>query len=89
MLIIAHHVQSLTMNINPQQKLAYELASALSDLKSLGAYEALTERYSEAWLREVLLKVLSVPEEKILKSRGALFTSIVKRYGFGSKHSRG
>ncbi len=69
------------MSLVPNLKLAREIAYALDDMKSLGAYEMLTKQYSEAWLREVLQKVLSISEDKILKSRGALFTSIVKRNG--------
>ena len=68
------------MDTNKQQKLALEIANALQDMDSLQSYMMLTQRYQEAFLRKVLTKVLSIPEEKIKKSRGALFTFLVNQH---------
>jgi hypothetical protein len=62
-------------------KLAYDLASTLSDIESLRVYEGFTERYSEDFLRKILLRVISIPDNKIRKTRGALFTYLVQQNG--------
>lgn len=64
-----------------KHKLAYELASTLNDTESIKAYEDFTERYAESFLRRVLAKVMSIPERKIKKTRGALFTYLVNQNG--------
>lgn len=63
----------------PNHKLAYELASTLNDRESLKAYEGFTERFSEEFLMKILAKVMSIPEQKIKKTRGALFTYLVNQ----------
>lgn len=62
-------------------KLAYELASTLSDLESIKAYEGFTERYTEAFLRKALAMLMAIPDRKIKKTRGALFTYLVNQNG--------
>jgi len=69
-------------------KLALELANTLNDMESLQAYVGMTQKYSEAFLRKVLTKVLSIPENKIRKTRGALFTYLVKQHANYSGNSR-
>ena len=64
-----------------KNKLAYELASTLSDVESIKAYEDFTERFAESFLRKVLTKVMSIPDRKIKKTRGALFTYLVNQNG--------
>ncbi len=67
---------------NPlNHKFAYELADALHDRESLEVYIDLTERFAEPHLRKILIKVLSIPEEKIRKTRGALFTFLANQNG--------
>ena len=73
--------------MDKQNKLAYEIADALNDTESLSAYQILTEKYSEDFLRRTLQKVLSIPEDKIRKTRGALFTYLIKQNAQG-RHSR-
>ena len=68
------------MDTTKQQKLALEIANALDDMDSLQSYLILTSQYSEKYLRKVLTKVLSIPQEKIRKSRGALFTFLVNQH---------
>ena len=69
-------------------KLALELADALNDMDSLNAYVGFTQKYSESYLRQVLAKVLSIPENKIRKTRGALFTFLVKQHAQNSYSAR-
>lgn len=66
--------------MNTSNKFAYELAEALNDTDALQVYINFTEKYSEKYLREILTKVLSIPERKIRKTRGALFTFLVKQH---------
>ena len=68
------------MNQN-NKTLAYELAKALDDLDSLTVYFTFVETYQEAFLRKILHKVMTVPQEQIKRSRGALFTYLVKQHG--------
>lgn len=70
-----------------EQKLAVELADALNDMESLQAYVGFAEKYAESFLRKMLVKVLSVPEDKIRKTRGALFTYLVKQHAQTSSYS--
>jgi hypothetical protein len=66
----------------PQEiKLATEIANTLSDRKSLTQHLKFVRKYKEAFLREQLADVMAVPDSKIIKSRGALYTSLVNRNG--------
>ncbi len=71
-----------------EKSLAYELARALNDMESLPVYIAFVEKYQEAFLRRVLTKVMSLPDEKIKRTRGALFTYLVKQNGTVEGNSR-
>lgn len=68
-------------------KLAYDIASTLNDLDNLKVHEEFTQTYQEDFLQKMLNKVMSIPERKIKKTRGALFTYLVQRNGRGH-HSR-
>lgn len=61
--------------------LAYELADALDDKKSLDFYFALVDKYSEGFLVEKLNIVLTTPEAKIKRSRAAYFNYLVGKHG--------
>jgi len=70
--------------MDQQQKdnrLAYELASALNDKEALGVYIAFTKKYQEDFLKGILLRVMSIPNNKIKRTRGALFTYLVNEHG--------
>lgn len=67
-------------------KLAHEIASSLDDHEALSLYITFTKKYSEAFLRKILLRVLSVPDEKIKRTRGALFTYLVQQHGKHTWH---
>lgn len=61
--------------------LAYEIAKALNDHDALPLYKSYVERYSPQFLRDTLNKVMSIPEHKIRRTRGALFTFLVQNNG--------
>jgi len=63
--------------MNTEEKFAREIADALNDLEAIPLYESFTRKYSEAYLRKLLQRVLSIPESQIRKTRGALFTYLV------------
>ncbi len=71
-----------------EKSFAYELASSLNDMESLPVYVDFTLKYQEAFLRRVLNKVMSIPDDKIKRTRGALFTYLVKQNG-GSQSNSG
>lgn len=74
------------MNLtDKQESLAREVASCLDELHSLSAHRKLVAIYTEDVIRKALKDALAYPPEKILKSRGAIFTSRVKEY---AKYSR-
>jgi len=65
-----------------EMRLANELAETLKDREALPYYLSLTKKYHEAFLRQVLAKVMSIEETQIRKTRGALFTYLVnQKYG--------
>lgn len=77
------------MHRNEFSALAIEVANALQDQGALPFYQQCTEKYSEDFIRTTLMKVLSIPESQIKRSRGALFTYLVNnagRYGGGARH---
>lgn len=61
--------------------LAFELAEQLKDEKSLAQYLIMVRKYKASFLNNVLAEVLRTPQKKIRKSRGALFTYLIKKYG--------
>jgi hypothetical protein len=55
------------------------LAVALDDIGSLGGFRKLLREYPLPLLQEALRRTNRIPPEKIAKSRGALFTGIVRK----------
>ena len=70
-----------TMDNSKQNNLAYELATTLNDKEALPVYEAFVWKYNEEFLRKTLARVMSIPDSKIKRSRGALFTFLVQQNG--------
>jgi len=70
-----------------EEKLAREIAAALDDTDSLTVHIGFAEKYTEGFLRKTLQKVLSIPENQIRKTRGALYTFLVTQNG-GKSSSR-
>ena len=63
-----------------QELLALDLAEALNDYKNLALYLFYSKKYPESFLRKVLGEVKEIPAEKIKKSKGALFSYLIKKY---------
>lgn len=63
-----------------QQRLAQRIAKEFKDEDNLGYYEDLCERFPEHLINRAFSEVRKVPQAKIKKSRGALFTYLVKKY---------
>ena len=66
---------------NREELLALDLAEALNDYEGIALYISYSKKYPESLLRRVLSEVKEIPDEKIKKSRGALFNHLVMRYG--------
>jgi len=62
-----------------EELLAVDLAKALDDYKGLSLYISFAKKYPESLLRKILGQVKEIPQEKIKKSRGALFNYLVQR----------
>jgi hypothetical protein len=60
-------------------KLANEIAEVLKDRDSLALHLQYARRYKEEFLRKVLNKVMSLPENKIRRSRAALYTFLINQ----------
>jgi hypothetical protein len=60
-----------------EEELAIELAITLQDKKGLPFYISCSNKYPEPFLRDVLRTVMSIPDHKIKRSRGALFNFLV------------
>jgi len=73
------------MEIAKENKLAYEIAQALDDMKSIDLHISFTKKYSEKFLREILQQVIATPDKKIKRTRAAYYTYLVMNNG---KHSR-
>lgn len=67
--------------------LAHEIADTLNDFNALPLYKSYTEKYSHTFLRDTLATVMSIPSNRIRRTRGALFTFLVQNNG--TRHLRG
>ncbi len=76
-------LRSFKEQINGAEKsqLAIDLSRALNDPGGLRLYRSYAERYPELFLRKILGVVKGIPDEKVKKSRGALFNHLVQKYG--------
>jgi len=64
---------------NREELIAVDLADTLDDYQGLPFYISLAKKYPETFLRRILEQVMQVPQEKIKKSRGALFNHLVQK----------
>jgi hypothetical protein len=70
-------------------QLAHEIAERLNDPEALSLYLGYAKQHPHEKLREILNKVCSLPEKAIRRTRGALFTYLVKQYEqYGYGYSR-
>ena len=63
-----------------EELLAADLAEALKDHRGFGLYLSYARRFPESLLREILSQVRQTPDQKIRKSRGALFTYFIRQH---------
>jgi hypothetical protein len=74
------------MNYSNQEiKLANEIANTLNDRESIQMHLQYAARYQEPFLRRILNKVMSIPEQNIRRTRGALYTFLVNQHGSNNK----
>lgn len=62
------------------EQLAHEIAEALNDRESYSLFLSFAKRHPEEELRKLLIRTLSIPADKIKRTRGALFTYLVSQY---------
>lgn len=70
----------LSFMATPPDKLAREIASVLDDMDALPLHQKFAEKYSESFLRKKLMRVLSIPERKIKRSRAALYNFLIQQH---------
>jgi hypothetical protein len=73
----------------PPSEYALFLAQSFNDMDSLPAYEDMCRRFSRELLERFYAKVMSIPEDQIKKTRGALFTYLVNNHArYGNRYPR-
>ena len=60
-------------------KLANEIADTLKDRDSITMHLMYVRKYKEEFLRRILNKVMALPDDKIRKSRAALYTFLINQ----------
>jgi len=60
--------------------LAEYLADRLDDRRSIAWYRLVASTVGEGVIQDALAKALDVPASRIRKSRGALFTTLIRRH---------
>jgi len=78
----------MNIMLTKEERFAREIADALNDPDAIPLYTTYAEKYTEAHLRRILQRVLSIPQDQIRKTRGALFTFLVNQQYGGKGHSR-
>lgn len=75
------HIQYIMYeDYNPSEiQLAHEIAATLNDRDSITLHLKYIRRYKEEHLRRILNKVMSIPPDKIKRSRAPLYTFLVGR----------
>ena len=71
----------------PEEALALEVAKTLGDEKNLGLYLSYCRKYPRDIILRAFGEAKETPEGRIKRSRGALFTYLVKRYAQREKNS--
>jgi hypothetical protein len=69
-------------NYTPQEiKLAHEIANTLDDRDSIPYHLLNARKYKEEFQRKILNKVMALPDNKIKRSRAALYTFLITQSG--------
>ena len=96
LLIINNNIDIDSVNISNkgfqpltrEEFIAYDLAESLNDPEGLAQYLSYANRFSESFLRGILGNVMEIPDEKIRKSRAALFNHIINKYAKDNEDNR-
>ena len=84
---IINTLSTAIIHMTPEQKhFAQKIATLLNDQTALPLYETFVRQHPQEALEELIEKVLSIPDHKIRRTRGALFTFLVKQYA--TKYAR-
>lgn len=76
----APHSHASGQTSGSTDELARHIASEFGDMENLAVYRQHCEQYSEKAARRAYEETLSVPPEKLKRSRLALFIYLVKKY---------
>ena len=72
------------LNFQPKTKsdyLALKIARAFKEEHRLPLYRAVCENFQEEGIETAFSEVMALPDNKIKKSRAALFIHLMKKYG--------
>jgi len=84
-------VKNSNKGFNPltrEECIAHDLADSLNDHENIAQYLSYTQRFSESFLRGILGNVMEIPDEKIRKSRAALFNHIINNHDRDNENNR-
>lgn len=70
------------------RQLAYEVARALEDMKSLAHHENITREAPREIVQRNLMIALSYQDEDVDRSRAAIYVGLMKRDGYGGRYPR-
>ena len=73
----------MPLNFQPKTKadyLALKIARAFKEEHRLPLYRACCENFEEEGIKQAFEEVMAVPDDKIKKSRPALFIHLMKKY---------
>jgi hypothetical protein len=71
------------LNFQPKTKsdhMALKIARAFKEENRLPLYRACCENFEEEGIRKAFSEAMAVPDDKIKKSRSALFVYLMKKY---------
>jgi S-adenosylmethionine synthetase len=76
-----NQIKNYTYIYTPTEiQLAHEIAERLNDPEALSIYLGYAKQHPHEKLREIVNKVCSLSDRQIRRTRGALFTYLVKQY---------
>ena len=84
---ISEHKKEFTPKTR-EELLAFDLSEALNDHKGLALYISYARRFPESLLRQTLGEVMEIPQERIKKSRAALFNHLISNHDKANKNYR-
>jgi hypothetical protein len=73
----------IPLSFQPKTKpdyLAMKIAKAFNEESKLPLYRVLCENFNDQIVKKAFDEVMNVPDEKIKKSRAALFAYLLKKY---------